>query len=159
VADPYGLQSLIGRRIMVQHDDGLVETGTVTGLPAWSEEYVLVETSRGVTCRNGVRLMRQLPPQRVAESSFTREAQERLHHPQPNRREAALPATAEKSPARKKPAQKSKLAKAKEKDDAALAKFLLANPTYSDATWSDRAGGRSRRKGESRESFVRRVLG
>jgi hypothetical protein len=37
-------------------------------------------------------------------------------------------------------------------------RVLLANPTYSDATWSERVGGKSRRKGESRSDFIRRLL-
>jgi hypothetical protein len=54
------LHDLIGLRVDVEFEDGTRETGTVTGLPAWSEEYVLIETSRGTTCRNGTRLLARL---------------------------------------------------------------------------------------------------
>jgi hypothetical protein len=73
-----------------------------------------------------------------------------------NRKEGNMPAAAGR-PTRKS-AKKSKFATALKKDDKGLARFLLANPTYSDATWSERVGGKSRRKGESRSDFIRRVL-
>jgi hypothetical protein len=69
------------------------------------------------------------------------------------RREAAMPATKSR-PSR----SKSKLAVAMQGTDAELAEFLLANPTYSDATWKSRAGRHSRRSGESRSEYIARVL-
>lgn len=81
---------------------------------------------------------------------------------QPQREEQTMSAIAaaprKTSGSKKKPVKKSKLAKAKEKDNAALAKFLLANITYPDQSWSDRADGKSRRKDESRSDFIRRCL-
>lgn len=74
-----------------------------------------------------------------------------------------MPAVAEKpapkSVPKKSPAKKkTPLAKAKEGSDEKLAKFLLAHVTYPDSSWADRAGDKSRRKGESREAFIQRVL-
>jgi ribonuclease HI len=43
--------------------------------------------------------------------------------------------------------------------DSALCAFLLAAVTFSDASWSARAGGATREPGELRAAFIRRVLG
>jgi len=43
--------------------------------------------------------------------------------------------------------------------DSALCAFLLASVTFSDASWSARAGGATREPGELRAAFIRRVLG
>jgi len=53
---------------------------------------------------------------------------------------------------------RTKLAIAMEGTDSELAEFLLANPTYSDATWKSRAGRHSRKSGESRSEYIARVL-
>lgn len=140
--------ALVGLVFPIEEGAGGTVTGTVLGVADWSPEYVLVQSPRGLTCRRADLLSRHLP------------------HVRPNREEAAVAAipTTEKAapkkatPKKKAPAKKSPLAKAKEKDDAALAKFLLAHQTYSDRTWEDRAGGKYRRRGESREPFIRRVL-
>lgn len=42
--------------------------------------------------------------------------------------------------------------------DAELAAYLLDHVTLGDTQWSHRAGGKSRRKGEKRDAFIRRVL-
>jgi hypothetical protein len=67
-------------------------------------------------------------------------------------------AAAASRPAKKSP-KKSKLAVALEGDDASLAAFLLAHQTYPDVAWKERAGRKSRKDGESRADFIRRVLG
>jgi hypothetical protein len=131
------LAALVGLRFEVAHDDGTLDTGLVTGAASWSEEYVLVQTSRGQTCRRFDHLLHHLDPVPPTERRHTVAATEKP---------------------RKESTPKSKLAKAMDGDDQKLAKFLLANPTYSDATWASRAGGKTRRKDESRESFIQRVL-
>ncbi len=74
-----------------------------------------------------------------------------------DREEAAMPAAAEKSRAKSK-STAAKKAAWKELPDDKLAAYLLEHPTLPDSSWSDRAGRSSRRKGESRSDFVRRVL-
>ncbi len=71
------------------------------------------------------------------------------------------PKTSAPKKSAKSPVKKSAVKKSpswKELPDAELAEYLLAHQTLPDATWKERAGGKSRQKGESREVFIRRVL-
>jgi bifunctional non-homologous end joining protein LigD len=74
-----------------------------------------------------------------------------MSHPQKGR---TMPDTAG-SPAK----SKSKLRPLLEDgSDRELADFLIAHPTYSDRLWESRAGRKSRKTGEDRQSFIRRAL-
>lgn len=68
-------------------------------------------------------------------------------------RRATVPATKTKKSAKPKTSPAWK-----ELPDDQLAEHLLKTPTLPDSSWSDRAGRKKRREGESRSDFIRRVL-
>lgn len=117
--------------------------GQIIGTAGWSPSYSRIRLEDGrITCRQTAHLLPLL-------STTTT-------------RRATVPAktrpAAKSAPTPAKPARRTKLAVAMDGTDAELAEFLLARPTYSDAQWKSRAGGKSRRKGETRSDFIRRAL-
>lgn len=138
-----GLYDLVGLRFPIETEDGETDIGLVTAVAGWSPQYVLVQTSRGQTCRLGAHLLRHLDP-----LPTTRGEPEM----------AIATAASKKSQSSRKSSKSSAPKKApdwKSFPNAEKLEFLLGKTTIPDSAHTTK----KRHKGETRPDFLGRIYG